>query len=122
MVSMPRGELTYRRGDIRWVALDLTLGAEIQKTRSCLILQNDLINQYGQLTIILPFRPGQKNAPYVVNVTATPENGLDQNRFIEIAQIRSVDTQRILGLMGRLEDHYWPQIKQALDIVLGFAL
>jgi mRNA interferase MazF len=119
---MPRGELTYRRGDICWVTLDPTRGAEIQKTRSCLILQNDLINQYGQLTIILPFRPGQKDAPYVVNVSASPVNGLDQNRFIEVAQIRSVDAHRILGLVGRIEDHYWAQIKIALDIVQGFSL
>lgn len=28
---MPRGNLTYRRGEIRWVRLDPTLGAEIQK-------------------------------------------------------------------------------------------
>jgi mRNA interferase MazF len=122
MVLMPRGELTYRRGDIRWVALDPTLGAEIQKTRSCLILQNDIMNQYGQLTIILPFRPGQKDAPYVVNVTATSENGLDQDKFIEVAQIRSVEAQRIMGLVGRLENHYWSQIKIALNIVQGFSL
>jgi mRNA interferase MazF len=49
-------------------------------------------------------------------------NGLDQNRFIDVAQVRSVDSQRILGLLGRLEDQYWPQIKTALDIVLGFSL
>ena len=49
---MPNATLTYQRGEIRWVKLDPTIGAEIQKTRSCLILQNDAMNQYGQLTII----------------------------------------------------------------------
>jgi mRNA interferase MazF len=51
---MPKGVLSYQRGEIRWVKLDPTLGAEIQKTRSCLILQNDTMNQYGQLTIAIP--------------------------------------------------------------------
>jgi mRNA interferase MazF len=119
---MPKGDLVYCRGEIRWVSLDPTLGAEIRKTRSCLVIQNDVMNQYGQLTVVLPFRPGVKQAPYVVNVTASAVNGLDQNRFIDVGQIRSVDSQRILGLLGRLEDQYWPQIKMALDIVLGFSL
>lgn len=48
------------------------------------------MNQHGQLTIVLPFRPGQKQAPYGVNVVASSVNGLDQDRFIDMAQIRSV--------------------------------
>jgi mRNA interferase MazF len=119
---MPNGALTYQRGEIRWVKLDPTIGAEIQKTRSCLILQNDTMNQYGQLTIAIPFRPGTKKAPYVVNVSASSSNGLDQDRFLDIAQIRSIDTQRVLGLVGMLEDKYWQQIQAALLIVCGFSL
>ena len=94
----------------------------IQKTRSCLILQNDPMNQYGQLTIVIPFRPGIKQAPYVVNVTAAGQNGLDQDRFLDVGQIRSIDGQRVLGLVGILEDHYWQQIQAALSIVCGFGL
>jgi mRNA interferase MazF len=120
MASMPRGALSYQRGEIRWVKLDPTLGAEIQKTRSCLIIQNNTMNQYGQLTIAIPFRPGIKQAPYTVNVVATNANGLDQDRFLDIAQIRSIDEQRVLGLVGVLEDFYWPQIQEALLIVCGF--
>ncbi|MBD2778296.1 type II toxin-antitoxin system PemK/MazF family toxin [Iningainema tapete] len=76
---MPGSNLTYQRGEIRWVKLDPTVGAEVQKTRPCLIVQNDIMNQYGLLTIVMPFRPGSKEAPYVVNVTATSANGLDQD-------------------------------------------
>lgn len=117
---MPKGELTYRRGEIRWVQLDPTVGAEIQKTRSCLIIQNDTMNHHGQLTVVIPFRPGQKKAPYVVNVSASSRNGLDQDRFLDVGQIRSLDGQRILGLVGRLEEHYWLSIQTALKIVCGF--
>ncbi len=119
---MPQGELTYHRGQIRWVRLEPTIGAEVQKTRSCLIVQNDVMNQYGQLTVVIPFRPGIKQAPYVVNVKATPSNGLDKDRFLDVAQIRSVDARRILGLVGVLEQEYWQPIRTALDIVLGFSL
>jgi mRNA interferase MazF len=122
MELMPNGSLTYRRGEIRWVKLDPTVGAEIQKTRSCLILQNDTMNHYGQLTIAIPFRPGVKQAPYVVNVLASGYNGLDKDRFLDGAQIRSIDGQRVLGLVGILEDIYWQQIHEALSIVCGFEL
>jgi mRNA interferase MazF len=117
---MPNGTLTYKRGEIRWVNLNPTVGVEVRKTRSCLILQNDTMNQHGQLTVVIPFRPGAKNAPYIVNVVPTPENGLDRERFLDIAQIRSVDAQRVLGLVGVLEGNYWNSIRVALDFVVGF--
>ncbi len=77
MALMPNGDLIYQRGEIRWVNLDPTVEAETQKTRPCLIVQNDIMNQYGLLTIVMPFRPGSKEALYVVNVKATPANGLE---------------------------------------------
>lgn len=117
---MPKGRLEYRRGDIYWVTMDPTVGAEVQKTRSCLVLQNDLMNQYGDVTIILPFRPGSKQAPYAVNVKASPVNGLGRDRFLDVGQIRAVSYQRLRNLAGTLEAQYWQQIQQALNIVLGF--
>jgi mRNA interferase MazF len=117
---MPDGKLTYRRGEIRWVQLDPTIGAEAQKTRACLIVQDDVMNQYGLVTIVMPFRPGTKRAPYAVNVEATVGNGLDQNRFLDVGQIRAVDHRRILGLLGNIEEQYWQAIQPALDVVLGF--
>lgn len=117
---MPKGKLTYRRGEIYWVTMDPTVGAEVQKTRSCLVVQNNTMNQYGEVTIVLPFRPGSKQAPYAVNVTASPINGLDKARFVDVGQIRAVSYQRLRDKVGVLEDIYWQQIQLALHIVLGF--
>jgi mRNA interferase MazF len=122
MVLMPEGNLTYKRGEIRWVNLDPTVGAEAQKIRACLIVQSDIMNQYGLLTIVMPFRPRSKQAPYIVNIKATVTNGLDKDRFIDVAQIRSVDYRRVLGLVGILEVEYWEEIRTALDVVLGFGV
>ncbi|MBV6623027.1 MAG: type II toxin-antitoxin system PemK/MazF family toxin [Rivularia sp. (in: Bacteria)] len=118
---MPKGELTYRRGEIRFCKLSPTVGTELRKTRSCLIVQNNIMNQHGSLTIIMPFRPGSKKAPYVVNVVASAMNGLDQDRFIDVGQIRSIDNSRVLNLVGVLEEEYWESIRAALDIVLEFS-
>lgn len=119
---MSLGELSYRRGEIRWVKLDPSVGAEAKKTRACLIVQNDTMNQYGLLTIVIPLRPGTKKAPYAVNIKASSLNGLDKDRFLDVGQIRSVDGQRILGQLGVIEETYWQPIQIALDIVLGFSL
>lgn len=117
---MPDGELRFRRGEIRWVDLDPSRGAEAKKIRSCLIVQNDVGNRHGRLTVVMPLLPGRKTAPYVVNIAASPTNGLDQDRYVDVGQIRSLDQSRVLGLVGVMEQTYWPRIRTALDIVLGF--
>jgi mRNA interferase MazF len=116
---MPHGKLTYCRGDIFWVELDPSKGTEARKTRACLILQNDLGNKQSSLTTVAPFLT-TKNYPFVVNVTPTPLNGLDRERGLHLNQIRSVDFSRIKAQIGCIEDCYWKEIHQAIDIQLGF--
>jgi|GEM_PF-4571608 hypothetical protein len=48
-------------------------------------------------------------------------NGLDQDRYIDVGQIRSIDNSRVLGLVGVLEEEYWDLIRAALNIVLEFS-
>jgi mRNA-degrading endonuclease toxin of MazEF toxin-antitoxin module len=43
-----------RRGEIYLVALDPTVGREIQKTRPALVIQNDISNEYPGTTIVAP--------------------------------------------------------------------
>jgi len=117
---VPEGTLTFKRGQLRWVNLEPGKGAEVRKIRSCLIVQNDAGNQHGLLTIVVPTLPGHKRAPYVVNLCPSEENGLEQPRCLDLGQIRSVDLSRVLGLVGTLEDDYWPRIRAGLNVVLGF--
>jgi mRNA interferase MazF len=117
---MPNGDLIYRRGEIRWINLEPTVGAEARKTRACLIVQNDVGNRYSFLTVVIPLLPGIKDVPYVVNVKPTVSNGLDRDRYLDIGQIRGLDNSRVLGLVGVLENDYWEAIRDALDIVLNF--
>jgi mRNA interferase MazF len=117
---MPRGDLRYKRGEIWWVNLDPTVGNETAKRRPCVILQNDVGNARSNTTMVAPLLKGVKNYPFVVNVEATANNGLDENRGIHLEQMRVVDQQRIDRQLGTLEDKYWPDIERAVGIVLGF--
>ena len=118
---MPKGQLTYRRGEIYWVELDPARGIEAKKTRVCLIMQNDLGNKQSSLTIVVPFL-APKDYPFVVNVIPTNLNKLDKERGLHLSQIRAVDASRIKSKVGELEISYWEEIKKAVNIQLGFGL
>ncbi len=117
---MPDGNLIYRRGEIRSCESRSHSRRRSKKIRACVIVQNDVGKRYSLLTVVMPLLPGTKNAPYVVNVQATATNGLDRDRYIDVGQIRAVDSSRILGLVGVLEKQYWESIRAALNVVLGF--
>jgi mRNA interferase MazF len=109
----------YRRGQIWWVKLDPSFGVEAAKTKACLILQNDAGNQTNNITTIVSFL-AKKNYLFVVNVSPSPQNGLDRERGLHFNQIRSVDSSRIVSQLGILESQYWSKIETALDVQLGF--
>ncbi|MEO0854001.1 MAG: type II toxin-antitoxin system PemK/MazF family toxin [Cyanobacteria bacterium J06648_11] len=119
---MPDGKLKYRRGEIWWVELDPTRGAETTKTRPCLVLQNDIRNKFGAVTIVVPLLRGHKTYPFAVNVTATEQNGLDRDRYLHLGQLRAVSCDRVRNYQGTLEPHYWAAIKTAVLDVIGFGV
>ena len=43
-----------QRGDIYWINLDPTIGAEIKKTRPCVIISPNAANGSGPLVIVAP--------------------------------------------------------------------
>lgn len=55
-----------------------------------------------------------------MNITPTPQNGLNGDRHINLSQLRAVDAQRIKNKQGILEDVYWQEIEKAVSIELGF--
>ena len=67
------------------------------------------------------FSTSSPTYPASVNVVASAMNGLDQDRYIDVGQICSIDNSRVLGLVGVLEEEYWKSIRTALNIVLEFS-
>lgn len=109
--------VAYRQLEIRWVDLDPTCGAETKKKRSCLILQDDVVNQNSRTVIVAPILPGHKNWPFVVNLKPTKSNGLDKERHVNLKQLRAVDVSRITNKQGMLEKRYLEAIKETFGIV-----
>jgi len=111
--------LTPKRGEIYLVSFDPALGAEIQKTRPALILQNDIGNRHSLVTIVGAITSNvQRQGPTSVLVKA-PEGGLDVDSIVLLNQIRTVDKRRLVKRLGVLRGTTLKQVDQAIMISLA---
>jgi len=110
-----------RRGGIFLCCFDPTVGHEIQKTRPALVIQNDIGNRYGSVTIVAALTSSISPVAYPVEVVIEPlaSNGLDVRSAIRLDQIRSVDKQRLIRRIGTADVGTMAKVDEALRISLG---
>lgn len=89
--------VVVKRFDVYLVNLDPTVGAEIQKTRPCLVISPDEMNAYIQTTIIAPMTTKARNYPTRVSCRF---EGKDAH--IVLDQLRTVDKSRLIKREGRV--------------------
>src|SRR2546426_9662710 len=115
-----RGIKVVRRGEISLVSFDPTLGAEIQKTRPALVIQNDIANRYSPITIVAAITSTIDTRPRPTKVLVrAPEGGLSVDSMVLLNQIRSVDKQRLLKRLGKLSPGTMEDVNRALLISFG---
>ena len=85
------------RGDVHLVGLDPTLGSEIKKTRPCLIVSPDELNQHLRTVIVAPLTTGGQAYPWRVACRFQNRSG-----FVALDQLRTVDSERLVKRLGRL--------------------
>jgi mRNA interferase MazF len=83
------------RGEVWLVALDPTVGSEIQKTRPCVVISPPELNEYLRTVIVAPMTTGSHAAPFRIGLTFARKRGL-----ILLDQIRTVDKDRLLKRVG----------------------
>jgi mRNA interferase MazF len=109
-----------RRGDIYLVQFDPTIGYEIRKTRSAVIIQNDVSNQYSPLTIVAAISSQFSDPPFPREVVIEPdESGLPKRSAVVVNQLRSVDRQRLAKKLGKLSGQSMQRVDHAIKISLG---
>lgn len=84
-----------RRDEVWLVTLLPTHGAEIQKTRPCLIISPDEMNRHLLTAIIAPMTTAVR--PYPTRVTVRFQRKSGQ---IALDQLRAVDRQRLVRRLG----------------------
>ncbi|MCC6586754.1 MAG: type II toxin-antitoxin system PemK/MazF family toxin [Bryobacterales bacterium] len=109
-----------RRGEIYLVNFDPTVGSEIQKTRPALVIQNDISNRYGSVTIVAAITSKFKEPPHPTEVIMdTGSSGLVQKSSVLLNQIRTVDRQRLVKRLGRADSETMKRVDRAILISLG---
>jgi len=85
------------RDEVWLVSLDPTQGVEIQKTRPCLIVSPDEMNQHLRSVIIAPMTTVVRAYPTRVPIRFQGKHGQ-----VVLDQLRAVDRQRLLRKLGRV--------------------
>src|SRR5438552_18677547 len=85
------------RGEVHLVRLDPTLGSEIQKTRPCLVISPDELNQHLRTVIVAPMTTGGQAYPWRIACRFQNRSG-----FVALDQVRTVDGERLVKRLGRL--------------------
>ena len=87
------------RFEVFLVVLDPTRGSEIQKTRPCVVVSPDELNQYLATVIVAPMTTGGK--PFASRIPCT---FMGKEARIVLEQLRTVDKSRLVRRLGRIDD------------------
>lgn len=113
-----------RRGDIVWVNCDPSVGVEPRKTRSCVVVSNEIANRYGQAITIVPTQAYTKERAgraYVVDLRR-PRSTLRAARVANCSMIMTYDRSRIVRVEGAISGAAIAELDRALLVHLGLAL
>jgi mRNA interferase MazF len=91
------------------VNLDPTLGSEIQKTRPCIIVSPNEMNDNLQTVVIAPMTSTSRKYPTRVKVKHNSQEGL-----IVIDQIRTIDKIRIVKVFSSLTEKEIHECKRVI--------
>lgn len=86
------------------VNLDPTVGAEMQKTRPCLIVSPDEINIYLKTVIIVPLTSVQRGLPTRILIKSTTKSGLANDSYAALDKIKTVDKSRLSEPIGEISE------------------
>ena len=105
---------TVNRGEVHLVRLDPTLGSEIKKTRPCLVVSPDELNQHLLTVIVAPMTTGGQAYPWRVRCRFQDTSG-----FVALDQLRTVDKERLVKRLGRLSAGTTGDVLDTLQEMFG---
>jgi mRNA interferase MazF len=97
------------RFQVYLVALDPTLGSEIQKTRPCVVISPDEMNRHIRTVIVAPMTT--KGRDYPTRIDCSFQGKKAQ---VVLDQIRTVDKVRLVKLLGTLDSKNGDRVLQVL--------
>ncbi len=110
-----------RKGQVWLINLDPAVGAEIQKTRPAIVVNEDAIGILP-LRVIVPLTDWKERyeiAPWMVRIDPDPANGLSKPSAADAFQIRSVSRARFTARLGTISAAHLQEILKAIQTVIG---
>lgn len=101
--------MEIKQYEIVLVNLNPTIGSEIKKTRPCIVISPNEMNKYLRTVVIAPMTTSSKNYPTRVEIKHNGKIG-----WVVLDQIRTVDQQRIIKVLGRMTK---PEIKEIKSVL-----
>ena len=96
--------------DVFLIGLDPAVGAEIKKSRPCVIISPDEMNRYLATVMVVPMTTRFHASPTRVPVTFARKPG-----WIVSDQIRTDDKRRLIKRLGRIEAKAISSIKSVIQ-------
>ncbi len=111
----------YRRGDVVWVNCDPAVGVEPKKTRTCVIVSNDVANRFGAALTVVPtqeWTSARASRLYTVDLRM-PRSDMNAERVANASMVMTYDRRRIVGAQGSISDDALAELDEALALHLG---
>lgn len=99
--------------DIYLISLDPTVGHELKKSRPCIVISPDEMNQHISTVIIAPMTTKSHPFPTRVLIEFKGKEG-----WIVLDQIRTVDKQRLVTKLGQLRPSLKKKVKAVIQEML----
>jgi mRNA interferase MazF len=109
-----------QRGDIFYANLNPVQGSEQGGQRPVLIIQNDVGNMYSPTTIIAAITSRIKRAKLPTHVELSAARfQMEKDSVILLEQMRTIDKQRLMEKITKLDVETMLQVDRAIEISLG---
>ena len=103
-----------RRSEVVLVDLEPTIGAEMNKTRPCLIISPDEMNDVLRTVQIAPITRVERELPTRVFIKASRGSGLDKDSYVVLDQLKTIDKKRVMRSIGKISDDELEKVCDAL--------
>jgi mRNA interferase MazF len=105
--------MVMKQYDIYLISLDPTVGHELKKSRPCIVISPDEMNQHISTVIIAPMTTKSHPFPTRVLIEFKGKEG-----WIVLDQIRTVDKQRLVTKLGQLRPSLKKKVKAVIQEML----
>jgi mRNA interferase MazF len=117
-------DLPILRGDILWICCDPSVGAEPRKTRTCVVVSNDIANRFGQAITVIPtqaYSAERAERAYMTDLRH-PRSTLVEDRVANASMVMTYDRARVATRAGKVTPQTLAGIDRALAMHLALAL